>query len=237
MVKTLKVDIWSDIACPWCYIGKRRFESALAKFESPESVEITWRSFELDPSAPAQQADGCSFSERLARKYGMPAAQAEQRIGQVVSLAAAEGLPFDFEQIKPGNTFDAHRLLHLARKHDRGPALKERLLRAYLCEGVAIGVAQNLLPLVEQVGLDVDEAQGVLAGDMFAAEVRADQQEARALGVSGVPFFRLGRYGVSGAQPAELFGQALAKAWQELPEVITGSSGDDATVCGPDGCV
>jgi predicted DsbA family dithiol-disulfide isomerase len=236
MPKTLKVDIWSDIACPWCYIGKRRFESALNGFEHKPLVSVTWRSFELDPSAPAQRDTSQRYAERLAHKYSQPVAQAEQRIAQIVSLAAAEGLPFDFEQIKPGNTFDAHRLLHLAHDRGLGDAFKERLLRGYLCEGVAIGDRSSLLSLADQFGMNADEAQGVLSSDSYASAVRADQREAMELGIRGVPFFRIGRYGVSGAQPAEVLLQGLQQAWAELPEPLE-TLGSDATVCGPDGCV
>lgn len=235
MAKTLSVDIWSDIACPWCYIGKRRFETALAKFAAADSVAVTWRSFELDPSAPARRDPSLSMAQRLAQKYGMSVAQAEQRLAQVVAVAAEEGLAFDFTHIQPGNTFDAHRVLHHARKQGVGNELKERFLRGYQCEGLAIGDHESLVSVAGEIGLDVDEVHGVLATDAFAAEVRADQREAQAIGVSGVPFFRLGRYGVSGAQPAELFGQALQKAWDELPEPLAGAA--DASVCGPDGCV
>jgi predicted DsbA family dithiol-disulfide isomerase len=235
MAKQLNVDIWSDIACPWCYIGKRRFENALPQFPERAAVKVSWRAFELDPSAPAQQDMSESYPARLAKKYGNTVAQAQQRIDQVVQLAAAEGLPFDFVHIQPGNTFDAHRLVHLAHVRGLQDAMKERLLRAYLCEGVAVGDPTNLLRLADQVGLDVDEAQGVLSTDSYATAVRADQREAQELGISGVPFFRIGRYGVSGAQPAELLLRALSKAWEELPEPLE-SIGDDATVCGPDGC-
>src|ERR1700742_319753 len=137
MAKTLTVDVWSDIACPWCYIGKRRFETALAQFGQRDSVVLHWRSFELDPSAPAQRDNAQPYAERLAKKYGSSVAQAEQRIDHITELAAAEGLPFDFERIRPGNTFNAHRLLHLARERGLQPALKERFLRGYLTEGVA----------------------------------------------------------------------------------------------------
>ncbi|MEY4581190.1 MAG: oxidoreductase [Pseudomonadota bacterium] len=238
MSQQLLVDIWSDLACPWCYIGKRRFEKALAQFAHNAQVTVTWRSFELDPSAPVQRDTSVSHAQRIAQKYGMPVAEAEQRVGHVVAMAAGEGLPFDFEHIKSGNTFNAHRLLHLARERGLGDALKERLFRAYLCEGTALGDSAQLLTLASDVGLDVDETQGVLATDSYSREVRADQSEAKALGVDGVPFFRIGRYGVSGAQASELLLRALEKAWSELPVPLVADSGDIPTgsVCGPDGC-
>ena len=134
----LRVDIWSDIVCPWCYIGKRRFEAALAKFEHAADVEIVWRAFELDPSAPRVREEG-SYAERLANKYRMPVPQAQAMIDRTTGLAAAEGLEFRFDRAKSGNTFDAHRVLHLA--HERGvqDALKERLMRGYFTDGAAIG--------------------------------------------------------------------------------------------------
>jgi len=236
MAKALHVDIWSDIACPWCYIGKRRFEQALSRFEHGPAVVVTWRSFELDPSAPAQRDGSQTHAERLARKYGMPVEHAQQRIAHVVSMGAAEGLSFDFDHIRPGNTFTAHRLLHFARERGRQIELKERLLRAYLCEGVALGEPANLLSLAGQAGLDIDETQAVLGSDSYAEAVRGDINTARQLGVDGVPFFRVGRYGVSGAQGADLFLGALQQAWRELPEPVAGAAAEP-NVCGPDGCV
>jgi predicted DsbA family dithiol-disulfide isomerase len=236
MAKKLSVQVWSDIACPWCYVGKRRFEAALAQFARRDEVSLLWRSFELDPSAPRVRETQSSYAERLAKKYGTVPAQAQAMIDRMVQTAAAEGLAFDFERIRPGNTFDAHRLLHLARQRGRQGALKERLFAAYLGEGQAIGEPDTLLRLASEVGLDVDEAQGVLATDAYANEVRADEREAHALGVSGVPFFVIGRYGVPGAQPAELLLKTLEKALAELPELPDELSLDAGQVCGPDGC-
>jgi len=216
---TLRVDIWSDIACPWCYIGKRRFETALSQFPHAQQVSVHFRSFELDPSAPPRRDPTQTQAERLAAKYGMTEQEAQQRIDHVVSLAAAEGLTFDPIHQQSGNTLDAHRLIHLAYKHNLGNELKERLLRAYHCEGVAMSDHEALLRLADQTGLDPDEAQALLASDLYKDAVRADEEEAFELGISGVPFFRLGRYGVSGAQPADLLLTALQKAWSELPDV------------------
>lgn len=236
MAKGLSVDIWSDLACPWCYIGKRRWEQALARFPHRDQVAVRWRSFELNPGAPAQSDPAQSYAQRLAGKYGSSLAHAQQRIDQMVAVAAAEGLPFDFERIRPGNSFDAHRLLHLAHAHGLQDALKERLLRGYLCEGAPIGSPAALLQLATEAGLEPGEAQALLAGDAHAAAVRGDEREAQQLGVSGVPFFRIGaHYAVSGAQPADLFLHALEQAWGELPEPIA-VLGADAPSCGPSGC-
>jgi predicted DsbA family dithiol-disulfide isomerase len=231
----IKIDIWSDIACPWCYIGKRRLEGALRRFAHAGDVVTTWHAFELDPSAPAVR-DAQSYVARLAKKYGIGVPQAQGMIDRMVRLAAGEGLPFDFERIRPGNTFKAHRLLHLAKLRGLQDALKERLLRGYLSEGEPIGEDAALLRLATEVGLDADEVQSVLSSDLYADDVRADQNEARTLGVDGVPFFVIGnRYAVAGAQPEELLVQALTRAWDELPEAPERLEGDGA-VCGPDGC-
>src|SRR5262245_12726352 len=171
----LRIDIWSDIACPWCYVGKRRLEGALANFAHRAEVEIAWRAFELDPSAPRVRDTEQSYAERLARKYGTTPAQGQAMIDRMVATAAADGIEMRFDHIRPGNTFDAHRLLHLA--HERGcqDALKERMLRAYMTEGQAIGDPEALLVLAREAGLDEREARELLDGDRYAAEVRTDE--------------------------------------------------------------
>ncbi len=236
MPKKLSVDVWSDIACPWCYIGKRRLEAALRGFPRAGDVVTTWHAFELDPSAPAVRDAQPGYAARLAKKYGTSEPQAQGMIDRMVRIAAGEGLPFDFERVRPGNTFKAHRLLHLAKLRGLQDPLKERLLRGYLSEGEPIGDDAALLRLATDVGLDPDEVQSVLSTDLYADEVRADQSQARALGVDGVPFFVIGnRYAVAGAQPEALLLQALTRAWDELPEAPERLDGDGA-VCGPDGC-
>ena len=205
----LTVEIWSDVVCPWCYVGKRRFEAALAQF--PGDVEVTWRSFELDPDAPPVRE--VSGPEHLAAKYGMSVDQARASNAQLTDLAAAEGLEYDLEHTRGGNTFDAHRLIHLAAAHDRQDAAKERLMRAYFSEREPIGDRETLVRLIAEVGIDPDEARAVLDGDAYADAVRADEALAARFGIRGVPFFVLDRrYGVSGAQPPELLLQALETA-------------------------
>ena len=232
----LRIDIWSDIACPWCYVGKRRLEQALARFSHRAEVEIVWRAFELDPSAPRVRDPAQSYAERLGKKYGTSTVQAQAMIDRMVATAAGDGIAMRFDHIRPGNTFDAHRLLHLA--HERGvqDALKERLFLAYLTEGQAIGEPDVLRPLAVEVGLDAREVDELLAGDRCAAEVRGDEALARELGISGVPFFVLaGRLGVSGAQPSDVLLGALERAWRELvPSQIEPIA--EGAVCGPDGC-
>ena len=230
----IRVDIWSDIACPWCYVGKRRFEAALARFPESERGRGVWRAFELDPAAPRLRDKSSSYAARLAKKYGVPVARAEAMIGHMTDVAAAEGLDFHFERVQSGNTFDAHRLLHLAFERGKQDALKERLLRAYFTEGEAIGEPETLIRLASEVGLDTDEVAATLAGDSFTREVRADEDQARRLGITGVPFFVLdGRYGVSGAQPAEVLVQVL-----ERVSSAGASSVDleDGAACGPEDC-
>jgi predicted DsbA family dithiol-disulfide isomerase len=205
----LTVEIWSDVVCPWCYIGKRRFEAALAEF--PHEVETVWRSFELDPGAPPTREH--TATEHLAAKYGMSLEQAQASHAQMTELAAAEGLEYHFETARGGNSFDAHRLIHLAAAHGRQAEAQERMMRAYFTEGVAIGDRERLVALAGDLGLDVDEARSVLESDAYADAVREDENLAQRIGIQGVPFFVLGRrYGVSGAQPAEILVKALEQA-------------------------
>jgi predicted DsbA family dithiol-disulfide isomerase len=244
MAKRLQVQIWSDIACPWCYVGKRRFESALQQFAHSDEVELTWRSFELDPRAPRARPHQ-DYAERLAAKYGRTRGQAQEMIDRMVEMALADGIEMNFDHIQPGNTFDAHRLLHLAHGQGKQDALKERLFRAYLVEGRSIGDPDALRQLATDVGLLEDDVAAVLATDQYAREVRADEDEAHALGIHGVPFFVLAnRYAIEGAQPAELMLSALERAWSGLPAslhvvkpgAVGGGSVADGAVCGPDGC-
>jgi predicted DsbA family dithiol-disulfide isomerase len=210
----LTVDIWSDIVCPWCYIGKRRFEAALAQFEHRDDVSVLWHSFELDPGAPPVQEG--KPAERLAAKYGMPVQEAEARQAEVTALAAAEGLTYDLADARGGNSFDAHRLTHLGAEQGLGNEVMERIMSAYFGEREAIGDRATLERLAVEAGLDADEVRDVLEGDRYAREVRADEEAAAQIGIRGVPFFVLGRrYGLSGAQPAEVMLQALQQAYDE----------------------
>lgn len=214
----MKIEIWSDIACPWCYVGKRRMESALAKFAHKDDVEITWRSFQLDPSAPAKVDE--SMEEHLAKKYGMSVAQARASGEQLTATGAAEGLDIHFEKMQLANTFDAHRLIHFAAASGLGAAMKERLLKAYFTEGALVSDREVLVGLGVEVGLEADAVRAVLAGDSqgdaLAAGVRADLARAREVGVRGVPFFLLdGKYGVSGAQASDVLLDVLEQVWEK----------------------
>lgn len=235
MKKTLRIDVWSDIACPWCFIGKRRLEAALETFPARDQIEVVWRAFELDPSAPRERDRNVSYAERLSKKYGVPEDQGQAMITRMTDVARADGLTFRFDIIRSGNTFDAHRVLHLARERGVQDAVKERFLKGYMEQGEPIGDPETLVRLASEAGLDPEEVRAVLASDAHGAEVRADEEEAAELGINGVPFFVLGgKYAVSGAQPAELLRSAIERAFRELsagPELFA-----EGAVCGPEGC-
>jgi predicted DsbA family dithiol-disulfide isomerase len=210
----MQVDIWSDVVCPWCYLGKRRFEQALDAFAQKDEVEVTYRSFELDPTVP--KGVTAPTVAMLASKYGMNAQQAEQAQRQMEQRAAADGLVFRMADLQSGNTRDAHRLLQLAKARYRQHELMERLHSAYFTEQISIFDHEALSKLAVEIGLDEDEVTAVLSSDEFGTEVDAEEAMARDLGVTGVPFFVIDRrYGVSGAQPAETLTQVLEKAWSE----------------------
>jgi predicted DsbA family dithiol-disulfide isomerase len=231
----MQVDIWSDVVCPWCYIGKRRFEQALSRFPHRDGVRVVWHSFELDPGAPATR-DG-SYEDNLARKYGTSVDQARGMTANMAHVAATEGLDFRFDVAHPGNTFDAHRLLHLALDRGVQDAVKERFLRATFTEGAPIGDRDTLVRLAAEAGLDADEARLVLDGDKYADEVRADEQQAAAYGITGVPFFVVdGKYGVSGAQPAELLLSVLERAHAESAPLTIVDPATGAGACDGDSC-
>jgi predicted DsbA family dithiol-disulfide isomerase len=211
----LTVDIWSDVVCPWCYIGKRRFEAALSQFEHRDEVEVTWHSFELDPTAPRVQPG--RTAERLAEKYGTTVQEAEQRQTEISALAAEEGLTYDLAGSRSGNSFDAHRLIHLGAQQGLADQVMERLMSAYFSEREPIGDPATLERLAVEAGLPADEVAELLAGDGLGDAVRADEEAAVRLGIQGVPFFVLGRrYGLSGAQPADIMLQALRQTWDEV---------------------
>jgi len=209
----MDIEIWSDIACPWCYVGKRRFEAALAEFEHRDDVAVTWRSFELDPTAPAQRS--VDSATHLAEKYGMSRDEALARQRSLAEVAAGDGLDMRADLARGGNTFDAHRLVQLAKANDMQDAMKERLMRAYHTEGETIGDTETLARLALEVGLPQDEVRDVLATDRYAIEVREDERTAMSLGISAVPFFVVDRrMGAAGAHPAEALGELLRRGWE-----------------------
>jgi predicted DsbA family dithiol-disulfide isomerase len=233
----MRVDVWSDVVCPWCYVGLANLGSALDQFEHEDDVEVVLHSFQLDPGAP--QRDEQPLEQRLAEKYGTTVGQIKAQQARIVSLGAERGIDFRFDQAIGGNTFDAHRLLHLARVRGVQLELKHALGKAYFTDGEPIGEAATLRSRAISVGLDADEVDAVLQGDAFAAEVREDIEAAQRIGISGVPFFVVdGRLGVSGAQPPESLLELLDQGWltqEPKPvQVLAGADGVDA--CGPDGC-
>jgi predicted DsbA family dithiol-disulfide isomerase len=210
----MQVEIWSDVVCPWCYLGKRRFERALESFDHRDEVSVVYRSFELDPSAPAEVST--PTVELLASKYGMTAEQARDAQLQMEQRAAGDGLEFRMSDLRSGNTRDAHRLLHLAKERGRQAELAERLHRAYFTEQASIFDHASLTGLAVEAGLDRDEVTRVLASDEYGDAVDTDEAMAQALGATGVPLFVIDRrYGISGAQPPEVIVRALDQAWAD----------------------
>lgn len=211
----MRIEVWSDVVCPWCYIGKRRLETALDGFEQ-EDVEVVWRSFELDPSAPTEPRE--DLDEALAAKYGMTLEEARDMMERMRSAGAEEGLELNFDRARGGNTLDAHRLLHFAAFRDAQARMKERLFKAYMTEGRSISDRDELARLAGEVGLDGQEVRTMLDTDAFIDEVRRDERRAREIGIRGVPFFLIdGRGGVPGAHPPDV----LRKAFRQ----VAGASG------------
>ncbi len=214
----MDVDIWSDIACPWCYVGKRRLESALGAFEHAEEVNVRWHSFELDPQAPAEREG--EVAANLARKYGMSREQALGALANMTETAAGDGLELHFERARGGNTFDAHRLIHLALAYDLQSPMKERLMRAYPDRGRADLRPRHLSRLAVEVGLPAEAVEDLLAGERFADEVRTDEYTASRLGITAVPFFVVDRrLGAAGAQDPAYLLQMLREGWAEQEQV------------------
>jgi predicted DsbA family dithiol-disulfide isomerase len=222
----IKIDIWSDIACPWCYIGKRRFESGSAAFSEAgegRGVEVEYHSFELSPDTPVD-FDG-SEVDFLAGHKGIPAEQVHQMLDRVTGIASSVGLDYDFDALQHTNTVKAHELLHFAKANGKQLELAERLFRAYFVEGGHVGRVADLADLAAEVGLDRDAALAALESDEYLPAVRADQRTAAEFGINGVPFFVIdGRYGVSGAQESATFAQAFEQVWAERTAAGAGAT-------------
>ncbi|MBT0995873.1 DsbA family oxidoreductase [Cellulomonas sp. DKR-3] len=241
--RALTVEVWSDIACPWCFIGKRRFATALASFPQREHVDVVWRSYQLSPDTP--RGPGRPEAQALAEMKGIPLDAVQQMFAQVTAVAAGEGLAYDFDTVLAFNSYDAHRLVHLARETG-GAELAERLLEALFSahfeRGADLGVADGLVAVAREAGLgeaglDDEAVAAFLAGDEQAGAVDQDVAEARALGVTGVPFFVVDRrYAVSGAQPAEVFTQLLETGWREANPLQTLAGDPSAQACADDSC-
>jgi predicted DsbA family dithiol-disulfide isomerase len=207
----MQVEIWSDVICPWCYIGKRRFEMALAGIAQRESVHVIWRSFELDPDAPRQREG--TLEEMLAKKYRVSLQQAAGMNARVTGLAKEVGLEYRLSIARPGNTFDAHRLLHFADSKHLGDRASERIMHGYFSEGMKVGDRTELARIAPEFGIAESDALAMLESDAYSKEVRADEARAAAFGVNGVPFFLFDeKAAISGAQPVEVFTKALQEA-------------------------
>lgn len=236
----MKVDIWSDVMCPFCYIGKRNFESALAQFKNKESIEVVWHSFQLDPEMKFMP--GVDIYSYLAERKGISAEQSKQMHSRVVKMAKAAGLEYNFDKAVINNSYDAHRFLQLAKIHGRGNEAEELLFRAYFTDGKNIGNYDTLIQLGIEIGLSATEVGEMLNSDAFANAVDEDIYTAQQYGIRGVPFFIINdKYTISGAQPTETFLGALNQAWGEYEQAntkLTTVSNNDAIVCEPDGdCV
>ncbi|WP_406189775.1 DsbA family oxidoreductase [Streptomyces griseus] len=231
----MRVEIWSDIACPWCYIGKARFEKGLAEFAHRDEVEVVHRSFELDPGRAKGETE--QVVDMLAAKYGRTREEAASMEANVAANAQSEGLGYRTEGRDHGSTFDIHRLLHLAKARGRQDELLTLAYRANFAEERSVFDDEVLLALAVEAGLDGDEARAVLADpEAYADDVRTDEREAAELGANAVPFFVLDRrYGISGGQPSEVFVQALEQAWKDRPATALTTVGGDAAGCDADG--
>lgn len=230
----MKIEIWSDVMCPFCYIGKNNFEQALEKLPFKDEVEIEWKSFQLDPTLDLKETK--NTMEYFREKKGFPEAQAQQMLGQVLQMGKGAGIDFNFEKALITNTFSAHKLLHLAKKHNRANEMEEALFIAHFIDGKNVGDIETLASLAESLGIDKEEAQQALTSEEFDYNINQDIQEARNNGVSGVPFFILnGKYAVSGAQPVELFENALQQTYNETVTPLKNLS-DNGASCDADGC-
>ena len=211
----MKVEIWSDVMCPFCYIGKRRFEKAMAQFPDRHKVEVVWKSFQLNPDMKTDPSK--SINQYLSESKGWTTEQARQVNAQVTKMAEAEGLHYDFDRAIVANSFDAHRLIQLAKTKGKGDEMEERLFKAYFTEGKNTADHQTLAELGVDVGLNPEDVQNMLSGKSYTEEVEKDIYESRQIGVRGVPYFVFNdRYVVTGAQPSEMFLGALTTAWGEL---------------------
>lgn len=226
----MKVEVWSDYACPFCYIGKKRLEKAI-EANGMKNVEVEFKSFELDPNAPAEPTKG--LYEILASKYGTTVEEARNMSQGIVESAKADGLMYEMDRVVPANTFEAHRLTQLAKKHGKMDEISEALFQSYFMKGENLNDPSILTRVAQEVGLDSEEVQSFLASDTSTTEVREEEDMARELGVTGVPFFVFDRkYAISGAQPVEAFSQVMDRIQAEQKiEVVA-----DGDACGVDGC-
>lgn len=233
----MKIEIWSDVVCPFCYIGKRKLEKALDKFPLKDQVEIEWKSFQLNPEEKTNPS--INTLEHLAQSKGWSMDQTREITSNVVEMAKEQGLEFDFEKAKVANTKNAHRLIHFAKQQGKGGEMKERLLRAYFSDGENVDDPNTLIKLGAEIGLNESEIKSMLESNQFVDAVDQDIYESRLIGVRGVPFFVLDRkFGISGAQPDEVFEETLEKAWSEFAknnpvlEIKTAENGESCDIDG-----
>lgn len=235
----MKIDIWSDTACPWCYIGKARLDAALAQFQHRDQVEIEWHSYQLDPTLPEHYPG--TEAEYLAQTKGMPEEQVRGMFRHVSAAAAGSNLTLNLDDVVVANTWKAHRLLQWAKQEapERVPALEDALFEAHFVTGRHVGDPDTLAQVASSAGFDAEAARAAASSETWDAAVQTDVQAARQIGVQGVPFFVLaGKYGISGAQESATFGQALQQVWDELHPAVTlkGLDLPEGDACGPDGC-
>lgn len=234
-LNTMKIEIWSDVMCPFCYIGKNNFEQALEKLPFKDQVEVEWKSFQLDPTLDANKPQ--TTIQYFEEKKGVPESQAKQMLAQVAQMGKGAGINFDFEKALIVNTFTAHKLLHLAKKHNKSNEMEEALFIAHFIDGKNVGDPEVLVSLAENMGIDTKEARQTVTSDEMDYEINQDILEARNNGVTGVPFFVLnGKYAVSGAQPVEVFENALQQTYKETVSPFKDLSGDNGASCDADGC-
>jgi protein disulfide-isomerase len=235
-IMKMKVEVWSDVMCPFCYIGKRKFEAAMSKFTNAAGIELEWRSFQLDPTIEA--GHGKDLYQYLSERKGIPYEQAVQMNAQVSAMAEAAGITFNPASAVVANSFDAHRLIHLAKKNNLGDEAEERLFKSYFTESRDFGDHTILTQLGKEIGLDEVTVKETLASDAYTKEVNADINEAQALGIRGVPFFVFDRkYAVSGAQASEVFLDVLEKSFTEWRKANPAAALEtiEGQVCTPDG--
>lgn len=231
----MKIEIWSDFACPFCYIGKTRFETALNQFKNKDEVEVVYKAYQLNPYAP-KTMEGNAY-EAFAKGHNMTVKEAKDRFKMFEQNAKTVGLTYNYDIIQMTNTFDAHRLAKFASTKNLEEKLTSRLMKAYFTDGKNLSDIDTLVKLATEVGLDQKQAKEVLVSNQFKDEVSAQIDEARKVGVQGVPFFVINRkYGVSGAQQTEYFTQVLEQIWQEDHPVQTLGNQDDSQSCNDEGC-
>jgi len=231
----MKIELWSDFGCPFCYIGKTRFENALNKFPHKDEVEVIYKAYQLNPNAPKEMTDG--VAESFAKGHRISVDEAKKKIEMFVNAAKQAGLTYDYVNIKLTNTYDSHRLAKWANQFGLEPALTSRLMKAYFTDGLNLADHNTLLKLAKEVGLDVEKAKKVLSSNDYTDQVNAEIMEGRQVGVQGVPFFVLNRkYAISGAQQEDYFLAALNQLWSETNPIKNLNVADDGAVCNDEGC-